>query len=143
MVKVVAGPPPAGEPFWHVGHPLQPCPKEQARRREAVQEALTEACRIADMLASEFGAGEVWLFGSLARALRDPGAFHEHSDIDLAVDRIEGVRYFAAVAEALRLSTRSVQIVELDSCRPELVEAVRKEGVRLRGPEGADAARPC
>ncbi|MEW6048318.1 MAG: nucleotidyltransferase domain-containing protein [Bacillota bacterium] len=117
--------------------------REKAARQRAVQEALAEACRIADMLVSEFGAGEVWLFGSLARAVKGSEAFHEHSDIDLAVDRIPGVRYFAAVSEALGVASRSVQIVELASCRPALASLIRKEGIRLRGSTGADVADPC
>lgn len=118
--------------------------QEQLRRAQAIERALAEADRIADLLVSEFGASEVWLFGSLARAVQQPGAsdaFHEHSDIDLAVDRIPGERYFTAVAEAMRLASRSVQIVELASCRPTLAKAIRQEGIQLRGPARTDPPR--
>ena len=115
--------------------------EEQERRRRAVEEALAEARRIAEVLVCEFGAGEVWLFGSLARAVERPEAFHEHSDIDLAVDKIPGDRYFTAASEALKLSSRSVQIVELASCRPTLARAIRQEGIRLHGGARRDPPR--
>lgn len=116
--------------------------QERAARRRAVRKALEEARRIADVLVSEYGATQVWLFGSLARALQGGEGFHERSDIDLAVDRIQEARYYAAVGQALHLASRPVQIVDLTSCSPALAEAVRREGICLRGSAGADAAAP-
>ena len=72
---------------------------DELRRRQAVQQALEEARRIADMLVCDFGAGEVWLFGSSARAVQGASSFHDHSDIDLAVDRLPDEGYFVAVAD--------------------------------------------
>ena len=112
--------------------------RERAERERAVARAMAEAQQIADVLVASFGAQEVWLFGSLARAATDPRAFHERSDIDLAVRGLDPRRYFTAVAAAMGLTERSVQIVELERCRPELAATVQREGVRLRGATGAD-----
>lgn len=116
--------------------------RQQAERRRAVEKALSEARAIAAMLVEQFGVEKVWLFGSLARALTRPEAFHEHSDIDLAVERVEGIAYFRAIGEALKLTHRSVQIVELATCPETLAEKVHAEGILLYGPAGSDASHP-
>ncbi len=80
----------------------------------------------ARVLVEEFGASEVWLFGSVAT-----GRMHERSDVDIAARGIPDARYFAALARVSGLLSAPVDLVPLESAAPGLIERVRAEGVRL------------
>ncbi|MCL6448998.1 MAG: nucleotidyltransferase domain-containing protein [Armatimonadetes bacterium] len=56
--------------------------KKEAERRQAesLRQAREAASKLARILVQDYRAGEVWLFGSLARIR----GFHRRSDIDLA-----------------------------------------------------------
>jgi len=74
---------------------------------------------------------EVWLFGSCAR-----GEVRQHSDIDIAVlprdDLPSG--FFANLSADIDESTipYDVDVVDLRHADPELIEEVRREGVKWR-----------
>lgn len=79
------------------------------------QKAFAFARRIADMLRQDFGATEIYLFGSVLH----PDEFHVHSDIDLAADGIVPARYLTAVAKALILAEEfSVDLADISECQP-------------------------
>ena len=74
----------------------------------------------------------VWLFGSCAR-----GDARQHSDIDIAIlprDELPS-GFFADLAEIVEESTipYDVDIVDLRSAAPTLIDEVRREGVKWKG----------
>jgi len=106
--------------------------KREARRKSRLEErrkkAVLVAREIAAMLHRDFAATEVYLFGSTLR----PGEFHAHSDIDLAATGIDPDRYFVAVYESLaRGKEFSVDLLELEACRPALKASILREGIKL------------
>jgi predicted nucleotidyltransferase len=68
----------------------------------------------------------VRLFGSLARG--DAG---ERFDIDLAVEVIDRRRFFAACADADRLVTRKLDVIDLPDASPLLRSRVEDDGIDL------------
>jgi len=75
---------------------------------------------------------EIWLFGSCAR-----GDVLQHSDIDIAIlprDELP-TGFFADLAESVEESSipYDVDIVDLRSAAPSLVDEVRREGVKWKG----------
>lgn len=77
----------------------------------------------------DFGAREVYLFGSLL----DEELAHERSDIDLAVEGLEGKLYFKALSRVWELLPAGVELdlVLLERAWPGLRERVKAEGVLL------------
>ena len=75
---------------------------------------------------------EVWLFGSCAR-----GEVLQHSDIDIAIlpqaELPSG--FFSDLAESVEESSipYDVDIVDLRSAAPTLIDEVRHEGVKWKG----------
>ena len=75
---------------------------------------------------------EVWLFGSCAR-----GEALQHSDIDIAIlprDELPS-GFFSDLAESAEESSipYDVDIVDLRSAAPSLIDEVRREGVKWKG----------
>ena len=75
---------------------------------------------------------EVWLFGSCAR-----GEVLQHSDIDIAILPLEKLSsaFFSDLAESVEASSipYDVDIVDLRSAAPTLIDEVRREGVKWKG----------
>ena len=74
----------------------------------------------------------VWLFGSCAR-----GEVFQHSDIDVAIlpqDELPA-GFFSDLAESIEESSipYDVDIVDLRSAAPSLIDEVRREGVKWKG----------
>ncbi|MBI4575122.1 MAG: nucleotidyltransferase domain-containing protein [Planctomycetes bacterium] len=107
------------------------------RRREAERQRRAEACaaacraaeRCARILAEEFDARRVWLYGSALC----PERFHDGSDIDLAVDRFPDRGYFRALARLAREAGRPVDLVPLDEAWPSVRDRIQDEGLLLLG----------
>jgi predicted nucleotidyltransferase len=75
---------------------------------------------------------EVWWFGSCAR-----GEVLQHSDIDIAIlprERLPSA-FFSDLAESVEESSipYDVDIVDLRSAAPTLIDEVRREGVKWKG----------
>jgi predicted nucleotidyltransferase len=80
-------------------------------------------------LVQEFGANKVYLFGSLVQ-----GDFvHARSDIDLAVEGLEGRLYWKALSAlwALLPAGTELDLIRLERAWPGLAERVRVEGELL------------
>jgi predicted nucleotidyltransferase len=88
------------------------------------KEALAEVNKIAKILAANFGAKEVLLYGSLSR----PDAwFDAGSDIDLAVKGL-GENYFQAYGYCLRLSRYPLDLKAYEDMPAAFKSKVNKEG---------------
>jgi predicted nucleotidyltransferase len=76
----------------------------------------------------EFDAEKVVLFGSL---VGDSG-FTLWSDIDLAAWGIPSTRFYEAVAAITGMSSKfKIDLVDPDTCRPGLKDAIEKDGIEL------------
>lgn len=109
-------------------------PHEAVRRRKgAASEELSKrrhrammvAHKAADLLREEFGAKDVFVFGSLARR----GGFTPWSDVDLAAFGIPPSRFFEAVGAVIGLSSEfKLDLVDIETCPDSLREAIVTEG---------------
>jgi predicted nucleotidyltransferase len=102
--------------------------EECERRMRAKQlRELAQAC--ARRLVQDFGARKVYLFGSLLRE----DVVHARSDIDLAVEGLEGTRYFEALSAVWKHLPAGIELdlVLLEEAWPGLAERVRAEGELL------------
>jgi uncharacterized protein len=106
--------------------------RERARQREETEWRARIAARLPQvvrMLAEDFGATRVLLFGSLARGAAEPG-----SDVDLLVDGLPLELLVAATVRADRLlAEASADLVPADRVRPEVLSRALAEGVLLHG----------
>jgi predicted nucleotidyltransferase len=102
--------------------------KEARRQTQAVHlREVARAC--ARRLIEDFGATRVYLFGSLVQE----NLVHARSDIDLAVEGLEGQWYFAALSEIWALLPQGVELdlVRLERAWPSLLERIEAEGELL------------
>jgi hypothetical protein len=101
----------------------------QARRARAEERAarlLALLPQARDLLIARHGARTVRLFGSLA-----VGDFTEHSDVDLAVEGLDGSRYFAALSELMTLFGGPVDLVPMERAAASLRDRIAVEGKPL------------
>jgi predicted nucleotidyltransferase len=117
---------------WKVYRPvlaiLQRQAASQPRLERRRRRALRLARQAANLLRKEFSAKSVFLFGSLA----SQSGFTLWSDIDLAVIGISADRFYAAVAAVTGLSAEfKVDLVDAESCKASLREAIDRDGIAL------------
>lgn len=108
--------------------------RERLARQERAKQIRAQHLRkvahaCARRLVQDFGATKVYLFGSLL----EEDLVHDRSDIDLAVEGLEGKLYFKALREVWALLPAGVELdlVLLERAWPGLAEWVRREGVLL------------
>lgn len=82
---------------------------------------------MARILAREFGARRVWLFGSVATG----DVFHTQSDIDLAVEGVDDDRWTEVERRLEEVSRFAFDLVAIEQASPTLRERVFREGVIL------------
>ncbi len=92
-------------------------------RAQAIRDRLPAAKRL---LMDRFGARRVVLFGSFAR-----GDTTERSDVDFAVEGLEHLGYFPAIAALTGLLDSPVDLVELERAGSSLLARIELEGVEL------------
>jgi len=104
---------------------------ERASERAALRaEALRRAAvDLAGHLYRHYGVRRVWLFGSLAWG--DPT---ETADLDLAVEGLDPMRYFAALGDLLLEAPCRVDLVRLEEAPHALRQRIQKEGQLLDDP---------
>jgi uncharacterized protein len=102
---------------------------EAAQIHAAAEGARARAEEAASVLRDDFGAREVWLFGSLVGG--QPR--HANFDVDLAVVGIPPARHFKALARAAEIIGRPVDLVALESASEALARRIRERGVHLHG----------
>jgi len=99
--------------------------QELGNRRQRAWEVAREAARV---LRDQFGAHRVVVFGSLAHE----SWFTRWSDVDLAAWGIAADQFYRAVAAVTGLSSVfKVDLVDPESCRPSLRQAIEREGIEL------------
>jgi len=103
--------------------------QEESERRMRARRLRELAHACARRLVQDFGARKVYLFGSLLRE----DVVHARSDIDLAVEGLEGDSYFEALSAVWKLLPAGVELdlVLLEEAWPGLAERVRTEGELL------------
>lgn len=103
--------------------------RRQSQRQMQAHQLREVAHACARRLVQDFGAGKVYLFGSLL----EQDLVHDRSDIDLAVEGLEGELYFTALREVWALLPPGVELdlVPLEQARPDLARRVRTEGILL------------
>ena len=99
--------------------------KRRARERHR-QAALA---RLLDLLAaSPIALPDATIFGSILR----PGAFHEQSDVDLAIPLVAPRCYFELKSYLEDGLCRAVDLVDRDGCH--FAAAIEREGLPWRNP---------
>lgn len=105
----------------------------QRRRRERDARAMARAGRIRaqlpaakTLLQQRYGADRVVLFGSFAR-----GDVSEHSDVDLAVEGLDGAGCFTAIADSTGLLDTPVDLIEIERASESLRARIAHEGIEL------------
>jgi predicted nucleotidyltransferase len=111
-------------------HPLEAIRRRRAKFSAEIsarrKRAMSAARKAAKLLKSEFGASEIILFGSLARRV----GFNRWSDIDLAARGVTD--YLKAMDTVLYLVPEfKIDLVELETCPPTLLENITREGKTL------------
>lgn len=100
--------------------------RAREERRNRAQQARRAAEEAAQMLVRDFGASEVWLFGSLANEPR-----RDEFDVDLAARGLPPGRYFEAVARASEVVDRPVDLVRLETCPDATRRRIESTGRRI------------
>lgn len=117
---------------WNAYHPMEAILQRQRANRAKMDRRRKRAMRLArqaaSLLRTDFGAGRVVLFGSLASR----SGFSLWSDIDLAVWGITPERFYAAVAAITGLSADfKVELVDSENCSTSLRKAIVQDGIDL------------
>jgi predicted nucleotidyltransferase len=98
------------------------------QKQQKYEKAWREAKKAAKILKEDYGAKEVFVFGSLT----DKSRFHINSDIDLAETGIPDEKFYAAVGALIRLVKNfKVDLVDANDCKETLKKAIRKEGIKI------------
>ena len=110
--------------------------ERQAAERRALLEwrerALALAHEAAAVLRQQFGAEQVFLFGSLTCEVGEVMPVHAHSDVDLAAWGIAENEYLRAVACLLDLGGEiDIDLVRLEEATPQMQETIAGQGVLL------------
>ena len=102
---------------------------EEHERLQHAHRLREVALACAHRLVQDFGASKVYLFGSLL----EEGWVHDRSDIDLAVEGLDGKLYFKALRDIWQLLPAGValDLVSLEGAWPGLAERVKTEGMLL------------
>jgi len=97
------------------------------RRRRLWEQAKQDADRTIALIVREFRPARIYQWGSIVH----PEHFAEYSDIDIAVEGLPGgaAEYFRLLAEAEKLTSFPLDIVELEHIEPEFAELIRTYGV--------------
>jgi predicted nucleotidyltransferase len=103
--------------------------KEEQDRLDRAEQLRRVARECARRLVQDYDAERVYLFGSLLSDDR----VHDRSDIDLAVEGLDGDLYFRALADLWKLLPEGAELdlVPLEQAWPTMLERVKSEGMVL------------
>ncbi|QJA06349.1 nucleotidyltransferase domain-containing protein [Thermosulfurimonas marina] len=102
--------------------------KEKARREALRQKVLSRTQRALGELYSRIPFRRAFIFGSLVR----PGAFGDHSDVDIALEGLPPERFWEAVALLSEILEREVDVLPLEEAR--FRKKIEKEGILWKRP---------
>lgn len=100
--------------------------QRQTHLQQRREQGLALAHQAAAILRQEFGVSRVVLFGSAL----SPTAFHETSDLDIAVWDLSPDDYIRAVARLMELPDFSIDLVEAETAQTYLQVAI-DQGLEL------------
>jgi predicted nucleotidyltransferase len=101
-----------------------PTPEEIAERDRLIEKAREAAA----MLKESYGATRAWLFGSLAKGVW----FDDRSDVDIAVEGIDGIAFYRAWSDVEAMfGGRDVDLVDLREARGSVIAAIHRDGTEL------------
>lgn len=103
---------------------VQSFARKQQRTEELRVRLIQEAVRLAQTLRTRFGATQVVLFGSVLDAQR----FTPSSDIDLVVEGLSPEGFWQAVAYVQSSISFKVDLIDLASARPTLLQRIQESG---------------
>lgn len=100
--------------------------RERAGRREVMRHrALQEAEAIVAMIATRYRPARIYQWGSVLR----PGGFRDYSDVDVAVEGIDGARtFFAMLADTQAMTRLPLDLVQVERIAPEHTDEIRQHG---------------
>jgi predicted nucleotidyltransferase len=106
--------------------------RRQAREQQELVQRQARAWAVArcaaTRLKAQFGVERVMVFGSLVRA----GCFTPWSDVDIAAWGLSPKDTFRAIGAMLDLDPAiDINLVDVETCRPELLAAIEQEGIAL------------
>jgi predicted nucleotidyltransferase len=116
------------QPYLEAAARRTPPPALSPEERHMQESLMKRVKAAADLLKSRFGARRVVLFGSLAhQAWLVPD-----SDVDLMVEGLAPGDYWQAwrLAEET-VADRAVDLIELETASPSLLQSIRRHGVEL------------
>ena len=100
--------------------------REEIERRK--EKAWAAARRATTLLKEQFHATRVVVFGSLVH----DGCFTRWSDVDIAAWGIAPEDTFRAIGAVMDMeSPLDVNLVDVSTCRPSILEMIKEEGVDL------------
>ncbi|MCS6958994.1 MAG: nucleotidyltransferase domain-containing protein [Pseudanabaenaceae cyanobacterium SKYGB_i_bin29] len=94
--------------------------REEQALEELRQKGIATAKVCAEYLKSNYGVDKVILFGSMTRKIT------RNSDIDLAVSNLPSDKYFEALSRISLMSDFPIDLVEIETARPLLLEEIKK-----------------
>jgi predicted nucleotidyltransferase len=99
--------------------------KQKHLRHERYRKAQADAGSIIQMIARKYNPTRIYQWGSLL----DPERFDENSDIDIAVEGIDGPeRFFSMRAEACAMTDMELDLVEMEHIDDPARESIRTWG---------------
>ena len=96
--------------------------ERKARNEVERQQVLAKTLRLLDELGPSYKIERAYVFGSIIK----PGHFHANSDVDIAVEQIDPLRFFEAMSEFFNRLEREVDLIELDKCH--FAHRIREKG---------------
>ncbi|NCO83206.1 MAG: DNA polymerase subunit beta [Nitrospirae bacterium CG_4_10_14_3_um_filter_44_29] len=106
---------------------------DERMRLSLFHKARTAAEKAAQVLVEEFGAGQVYLIGSLLKE----DIFTEYSDVDIAVSGLKTERYFRALSAIWGLFPKGMEVdlIPLEDADEYIRSKIFYEGVLLHDKE--------
>jgi predicted nucleotidyltransferase len=107
------------------------CRRQEREQQDLVQRQARAWAVVrcaATRLKAQFGVERVMVFGSLVRA----GCFTPWSDVDIAAWGLSPNDTFRAIGAVMDLDIAiAINLVDVGTCRPELLAAIEQEGIAL------------
>lgn len=99
--------------------------QDRALHNERVrQDLLQQVLTWLDDHGLRYGIQQAYLFGSLTQ----PHRFHQHSDIDIAVEQVNSADFFTVIGSIAEAMGRDVDLIALSNCH--FAQRIRQTGIQ-------------